>query len=272
MATRRFAGARFDHGAQFFTTRSPEFADIVDRCVGDGAVTEWTRGFDPTPDGHVRWRGVRGMTDLPKWIVEESSVEVQLQRTVTDLGELPARSYLLTPPVPQSLGVLSLSGLLPPPSLSDQLAGVLYEPTIAVLIALDEEPVGLPEHGAVQLTGHPELAFVADNRQKGVSELPALTVHLSSALSREMWAASDDEVGHRAAGLLSPYVREVVARGCQIQRWRYATPRLVWPESTAIWGEEPLVALAGEAFGGPRVEGAFLSGLAAAAAIDARLG
>jgi predicted NAD/FAD-dependent oxidoreductase len=47
----------------------------------------------------------------------------------------------------------------------------------------------------------------------------------------------------------------------QVKRWRFATPATIWPDR--CWHTERLV-LAGDAFGGPKVEGAALSGLAAA--------
>ena len=53
----------------------------------------------------------------------------------------------------------------------------------------------------------------------------------------------------------------------QVKRWRFATPRTIWPEPCWVAsGTDPL-ALAGDAFAGPRVEGAVLSGLAAADAL-----
>jgi predicted NAD/FAD-dependent oxidoreductase len=54
----------------------------------------------------------------------------------------------------------------------------------------------------------------------------------------------------------------------QLKKWRFATPRLMWPEPCWIAAEAagPL-ALAGDAFAGPRIEGAALSGMAAAAAL-----
>ena len=57
----------------------------------------------------------------------------------------------------------------------------------------------------------------------------------------------------------------------QLKRWRFATPQAIWPEPcwAAADGPGPLV-LAGDAFAGPRVEGAALSGLAAADALLSR--
>ena len=56
--------AKFDHGAQFFTTRGHRFQSAVDAAAADGAVKVWTHGFDEPPDGYERWRGVPDMTAL----------------------------------------------------------------------------------------------------------------------------------------------------------------------------------------------------------------
>jgi predicted NAD/FAD-dependent oxidoreductase len=47
----------------------------------------------------------------------------------------------------------------------------------------------------------------------------------------------------------------------QVKKWRFATPLTIWPER--YWANE-MIVLAGDAFGGPKIEGATLSGLAAA--------
>lgn len=272
MATRRIGGARLDHGAQFFTTRSPEFTTLIEEAVSAGAVTEWCRGFGPEPDGYPRWRGTEGMTSLAKWMGRDLDIEVG--RTIADLREVPARSYVLTAPVPQTLAVLSFSGLLPEPELAIALASVAYKPTIAVMLVLSAPPTGLPDHGGEQFVDDQYLAFITDNQVKGISDIPAVTIHLSNDHSSYLWESSDAEVVEAAlthaidrVGLLGD--AEIIDH--QVQRWRYAGPVEVWPEPTVTFGSSPFVALAGEAFAGPKVEGAFRSGQAAAHAIMAAL-
>ena len=274
MATRRLGGAldsaRLDHGAQFFTTRSDAFVDLVGRAEAAGAVTKWTDGFGAEPDGHPRWRGTDGMTSLCKWMAADADLDVALGETVVDLAEHPADAHILTAPVPQALAILSFSRRLPEPALADRLAALRYVPTIAVMLAIDDVPPAMPAHGGVQLVDHPDLAFVADNQAKGISVHPAITIHLSNARSAAMWEASDDEVVAFALAATAEWLGEVAVVERSIQRWRYAGPVETHPEPTVVWGASPITALAGEMFAGPKVEGAFLSGLAAADAVHDR--
>jgi len=271
MASRRVGDARFDHGAQFFTVRSAPFSAAVEQARRAGAVVEWTHGFQPTPDGHARWRGTGGMTSLCKWMSADAGIEPELGSVVTDVRDYAADAYVLTPPVPQSLAILSFSGLLPEPETATSLARIAYKPTIAVLATLDRTPTAMPPHGGRQFADGGDLAFVTDNQAKGISSRPALTVHLSNARSHEFWDRSDDDVVRLAADRVAPLLGDAAFTTAQVQRWRYAGPVEVHPEPTVVWGSSPIVALAGEAFAGPKVEGAFLSGIAAAEAVRERL-
>ncbi|MTA42138.1 MAG: NAD(P)-binding protein, partial [Actinobacteria bacterium] len=71
LATRRIGDATLDHGAQFITTHSAEFAATVGRWVTDGVVAPWFRGrIGPEgvldPDGHTRFRGSVSMNAVAK--------------------------------------------------------------------------------------------------------------------------------------------------------------------------------------------------------------
>jgi predicted NAD/FAD-dependent oxidoreductase len=51
LATRRIGDATLDHGAQFFTVRSDEFADLVQCWTDAGAPIErWSNGFAQASD------------------------------------------------------------------------------------------------------------------------------------------------------------------------------------------------------------------------------
>ena len=266
LATRRVGGARIDHGAQFFTTRSDEFVAAADNAVADGAVAEWCRGFGGA-DGYPRYRGTNGMSDIAKWLAAE--LDVELGVTVHDLNDYPADAYILAAPIPQSLSIASFSKLLPPPLVHRALARVDYHPVIALLATFDK-PLSVPEPGGVQQPGDPIITFIADNQAKGISEVPALTLHASHGWSTEHWLTPDDEVIAALLNAAADVVGDASMVEVQLQRWRYAGPVEPWPDPTCVWTDRAtgkVVALAGDAFASSKVEGAFLSGKAAAQAV-----
>jgi len=64
-------------------------------------------------------------------------------------------------------------------------------------------------------------------------------------------------------GRAAPHLKSSI-RGTTLHRWRYAQPIELHPERfLRVGGDAPLL-FAGDAFHGPRVEGAALSGMAAA--------
>ena len=139
-----------------------------------------------------------------------------------------------------------------------------YDSCIAVMAKL-EGPSRIPSPGGIWFSGEP-VAWLADNTQKGIcAEAGAgssITLHAGPNFSREYW----DETA-RAVGFLlqeaAPWLGTSV-KHFQTHRWRFAKPNRIHPDPVlSVYCPAPLV-FAGDAFGGPRVEGATLSGLAAA--------
>jgi predicted NAD/FAD-dependent oxidoreductase len=278
LATRYLAGARLDHGAQFFTVRSPEFSALTDRWLSTGVAYEWCRGFDQPPaepDGHPRYAGRSGMNGLAR--VAAAGLDVRLGHQVTaiapngavvfsDGDTLHGSAIVLTPPVPRCLALLDAGATPVPRGDREALEAVAYEPTLAVLATLDR-PSAVPPPGGVQLADGP-FSFVADNHAKGISNVPAVTLHASGELSRERWGDPDDEIlaslldaGRRWLG------RSAAIVGATVERWTHARPTVLHPDPyLVVDGPVPMV-LAGDAFEQARVEGAARSGWAAADAL-----
>ena len=266
LATRRVGPARLDSGAQFFTVRSAEMAALVDGWLAAGVVYEWCRGFGPPPDGHPRYAGRDGMAGLARHLAGGIDVRTGTAvRTVRPSGDgwavddLEAEAVVLTPPVPLSRAVLAFDADVP---------DVGYEPTLAALAVLDR-PAALPPPGAVQLDG--PLRFVADNRAKGVSAASAVTVHAGGRWSAAHWDDPDDDALAALLDLARPWLGAAAVTGAVLDRWPHATPRTTVADRCVVAARAPAgpVVLAGDAFAGPKVEGAVLSGLAAAAAVIA---
>ena len=264
MARSQLGEAVFDHGAQFFTTRGNEFRTLVEAAETEGATRVWTRGFGEAPDGYERWRGVPDMTALAAWLLAKSKARVYLESPVVDLGQLSASGIILTPPIPVSVSLARDSGLEPPSGLMGRLEAVQYKRTIAVLLVLKGSLRGMPADGGIQLSDDQDLAFITDNYQKGVSSRPALTIHLSNDASLDLWDQTDETIMNFAIARARSWVEVGDVVDQSITRWRYAGPVEVLPESSATWGQEPSLVIAGEAFNGPKVEGAFNSGIDAA--------
>ena len=281
LATRRAGEATFDHGAQFITTHTDEFAATITQLVGSGVVAPWFRGrIGPNgvadPDGHTRFRGAVSMNAVAKALavgldVRTTSLVSSLVHdgkswtvVLADGTELKADGIVVTSPVPQTIALLESGGVVLTSNDSDALAAITYDPCLALMAVLDG-PSGLSGPGAIDPASGP-IDWMADNQLKGISTVPAVTIHATADFSASNFDATDDEIADAlfaAAGLAS----NVVPGSVQIQRWRYARPSVEHPERfLALDGVPPLVC-AGDAFGGAKVEGAALSGAAAATAL-----
>jgi len=276
MASRRMQApegtAVLDHGAQFFTVRDPQFAQWVQQWESLEVVRKWAQGFGKE-DGHPRYVGNPSMTAIAKHLAQDLEVRVQAKVEQIELREtcwsvtldsaevLTADGLVLAAPVPQSLALLEAGRVELSRSDRSHLGSLEYDPCLAVLV-LPEAPVELPEPGALQIQGEP-IAWIADNQRKGISPVSALTIHAGPRFSETHWETAPEV----ATRLVLEAAQERVAfipREAQLHRWRFSQPRNPWRER-AYRAEcvRPLV-FAGDAFGGPKVEGAALSGLAAA--------
>jgi predicted NAD/FAD-dependent oxidoreductase len=280
LATRRIGDAIVDHGAQFFTVRSEAFRERVDRWLAAGVAEEWCRGFDPV-DGYPRYRIAGGMNRLAKHLVTttDGATVVSRQRAdalipgpdrwavtyeagTRDVDE--ADAVIATPPMPQIVDLLRAGAAMPSGELGQRLETMAYHRVLVVLMVLDRSP-GLPEPGALQRPDHPVFSFVADNRAKGISEVPAMTFHLSHPLSAELWGRSDGEILAAIEAELRDTIGGAAVADVHVKRWRYAGPVEPAGEASLVVAERPgpLVA-AGDGFAGAKMEGAFLSGRDAA--------
>ena len=297
MATRRVGAAVCDHGAQFFTVRGAEFAAVVDAAAAAAVVTRWCDGFPQAGvaggvaagDGHPRYRGTRGMTDLPKHLagllaggpgrctirtgVRAAAVSATERGVVVSLEDganVLADGAVVTTPVPQALDLLAAGGMSkagPWTAAWDELARVTYDPCFALAAVLDA-PSLVPDPGGLQFpAGSTPLAWLADNQRKGISPVPAVTVHASGRFSRERFDAPPDAVADELVAAVRPWLpqeRAVAVVERSLQRWKFALPTTLLDVPLVAVSDSPPIVCCGDAFAGPRVEGAAVSGAAAA--------
>ena len=288
LATRRTEAGVFDHGAQFFTARDPQFKSLVEAWQTAGIVRAWATGFALADgsfksDGETRFCGEAGMTAIAKHLAQGLDVRVNAKVTrvqtegagwvvTTEAAErFVSRALLLTPPVPQSLQLLAAGAVSLPERIRGDLEQIEYEPCLAVLAQLSE-PSLIPAPGGLWFPGEP-ISWMADNRAKGVSPGPgaAITIHAGPQFSRAHWETPTDEVTAALLAAAAPWLGSRPVQ-TQLHCWRYSKPSRLHPDRCLSLQEPAPLVFAGDAFGGPRVEGAVLSGLAAGAMLAGTLG
>jgi hypothetical protein len=271
LATRRIGTATLDHGAQFFTVRSPQFAEHVEAWQRQGVVREWCKGFG-TADGHSRFIGVGGMNAIAKHLAQDVDVRCSTMAFAIERGTnrawrlkiddgsfYDADAMIVTCPIPQAYALLVTANVEPP----EELLATEYHRTLGLLATLDGAPF-VAEPGGMQDPDE-TFSFVADNMAKGLSSTPAITLNANNEFSATYWDYPADAIHSLLVERAQPWLGTTRIVESQVKRWRFATPKTIWAER--CWHTEKLV-LAGDAFGGPKVEGAALSGLAAADALS----
>ena len=275
MATRRMAGGRLDHGAQFFTVRDAAFQRYVDEWLQAGVIREWFRHSekDSNAAGHPRYCGNAGMTDIAKYLARDLQVHCSAAvfsiarvenrwQVTTQVGHVfVADQLVVTAPLPQALDLLDSSGLDYAGTDLEALRGVRYDRGLATLAILDGAS-GLPATGHLNLDG-PVVNWIADNQLKGISEqVTAVTIHATAAFAAANWDVADAERGAAMCAAVGPFLGASV-REYRCHRWGFTLPVNPWP--APFYANDSLqLILAGDAFGGARIEGAALSGMAAA--------
>lgn len=283
MATRTVEDATYDYGTQHFSSRTQAFRSVVAGWLQSGLAREWYRGQSLTQPGRglePRLIGANGMRSITEHLgsgvdvrtgVEVSSVGRSGHDIVVATGSsepLRADAAIITPPVPQTLTLLDTGRVGVDDKLRRALEGVEYDACCSVMARL-EGATGL-DRGHRAIEGG-RAAWIADNQHKGITDVPAVTIHSSLSFAAEQEGVPADDWVPVLVAAAQPHLASpiVSAKG---HRWRYSQPRNVLVDGAAFVNTEDAVVIAGEAMAGAKVEGAFTSGKAAAALLIDRLG
>lgn len=284
IATRRTDfGAVFDHGAQYFTVREEPLHRHVENWVTAGVVAPWqgrigllNSGQWTPPDTSTKcFVGVPTMTALPKYLAQDLDVVLHTRvATVASDGD----SWRLLSEIDDDLGRFDVVILTAPAPQTARLIGddsrfaqtmrtVKIAPCWAVMIAFD---IKLPLPFDAAFVEESVLSWIARNSSKpGRAAIPdSWVLHASPEWSEEHIEDSDDLV---TSEMLSAFWSATGATPqkyliADAHRWRYASPREPLAERY-VYDKGLGLGACGDWCGGPRVEGAFLSGLAMAEAL-----
>jgi predicted NAD/FAD-dependent oxidoreductase len=269
MATRRWGEATFDHGAQFFSARTPAFQAFVEKGKQLETVQEWWPSI--ADNQYPRWIGKPGMNAVPKLLSSNATVlkskkVVQVRENengweveTEDGDNFQAKSLLITIPAPQAIQLLENSGIA---ISGSPLPHIAYHPCLVVLAKLDR-PSGIPAPGGMLANGS-VISWIADNFQKGISKTPCVTIHASPEFSTQHLDGDLPSAGQLIIDVAKDLIAPAKVQDWQIHRWRYSLcyqrhAEPFWQVDT----KAPLI-FGGDGFGMGNVEGAFVSGIAMA--------
>jgi len=268
MATRRAGSLQFDHGAQYFTARGVRFQSRLARWQADGSVAEWLPG---------KWVGTPGMTAPARALAAEFRVirecriagliggpgSWRLASDTAPAGVIAQESFdavIMAIPAPQIDPLAASAGIR-----FAELARVRYAPCLTLMLAFDRpielhEPSCSPSHGPV--------AWIARNDSKpGRDKTPkTVVVHATTAWSRAHLDASAENAADALLKSVRPQIGDAEPVFRMVHRWLYARVEQA-AGAPFLWDPARQVGACGDWAGGPRVECAFDSGEALAAAI-----
>lgn len=226
MATRRTGEYQFDHGAQYFSVRGPEFFAQVTRWQDQGHVAEWAPGtYVGSPGMTAPLRALAAkhrciteclVTGLHKsasgWTLEDDRGPIAVD------GNGTFDAAILAIPAPQAIPLAASAGIDMP-----ELREVVYAPCIALMLAYPNE-TARPKQDWIK----PEdsaIAWIACNATKPGRPRDAQTfvVHARPDWSRrhldsELQASQDALLARFSAitGIMSEPLY------ASVHRWRYA--------------------------------------------------
>ena len=274
LATKRYDGRRTDIGAAYFTAQEPDFASVVERWQQTGLVREWTDTLSVLdPDGAhqatgpMRWAAPNGLRSLAEDLADGLDVttghEVEWIEPGPQVDGVEADAAVLAMPGPQALRILH-------PSLTEARDAVSEQewlPSLAVTLVYPARNWS-DFHGAF-VNDHPVLTTVCDDGSRRGDGAPVLVAHTTAEFAVQYVAepaAAGDEVQAAVRHVLGLPDQAV---DTHVHRWTFARPSKAGRSEFHL--DEHGIGVAGDAWGHPRVETAWVSGTALGRALVRRL-
>ncbi|GAA2586851.1 FAD-dependent oxidoreductase [Winogradskya consettensis] len=255
LASKRYDGRHADIGAGYFVADDPDFHTLAEQWRARGLARPWTDTFTVFPGqsdttGPTRWAAPGGLRSLAEDLARDLDISLESEISAID----PETITVLAMPGPQALR------LGPPAAIADAANEQHWEPVIAAVLAYGQRT--WQELHAAFVNDHPDLATIFDDGDRRGDRAPVLVAHSTPALARRHLndpAAAGPILSKAVGELLGITERPEI----HTHRWTYAQPA----PGTGPYATDGRVWLAGDAFGRPRVQTAWLSGRAVARAI-----
>ncbi|PWK28578.1 hypothetical protein LV89_00782 [Arcicella aurantiaca] len=260
MSTRTIENAKADHGAQYFSVKSAEFQALISELQTEEITKEWHL----TQRQNVRYIGAKGMNTIPKKMATDLTIHLNEKVVLIAKNEIRTESgntycfdnLIITIPIPQVIDLFMASEISFSEKDKSVINSVEYDPCIAVMAVL-KQATEIPSGGII-LENQP-VALIADNFQKGITEIPTVTIHASAEFSKKHLEDNLQEVAEMMLSSVNQWIISENIVSVQVHRWRYSLACKRY-EQPFYQIENKNIYLGGDGFGIGNVEGAFLSG------------
>jgi renalase len=250
LASKHLDGRWADIGAAYLTADDHAFQGRLDGWRVAGLAAPWTdtmvsfAGGSTTPvpaTGPMRWSAPGGLRSLAEDLAAELDVTLGYEMLSLPDGDDP---IVLAMPGPQARQLIAL----------DEARRQEWSPVLTAVLTYPER-VWADFRGAF-VNDHPILATLCDDGDRRGDRAPVLVAHSTAAFAREHGQEGAGEMATAVAELMRLNEKpEVYAR-----RWSFAQPSPV----SGQFARQGNIYLAGDAFGKPKVQTAWLSGRAVA--------
>ncbi|MBI2809373.1 MAG: FAD-dependent oxidoreductase [Candidatus Melainabacteria bacterium] len=272
----------FDYGAQYFTAKTSKFKEFLEPYLHAGEVAKWDGRFAHVADGSLigeteqkpRYVGVPLMRSIADSL--SSAVECKLSHRVLELSRassgkwsIVGRAESVVPPQDFTSGEFDFVVLNMPPAQANQLhplpaiEEVVLRPCLALLLSFNVR-VDFNWDGVV--LNDELISWIArDSSKPGRPAGERWVVHASPDWSEENFQADENVIKKVMTDRFATIVRVNLSSVtfAKLHKWKFALPLSpVGPE--CIYDAKAAIVYCGDWCVGARVEGAYLSGVAAA--------
>ena len=275
LATRRFAVASFDHGAQYLTAADANFRGALESAQSAGAATHWQPGWPDGQRGRDLWVGTPAMNSLPRFLAQDLDVEygariLRLERgrgswTLMDdrgSGHTDFSAVVLAVPAPAAAALASAHT-----ALAARVKAVPMAPCWAALVVFDSPLDGAPDAG---FPDDPVLGWFARNGSKPGRDAPhSWVLHASADWSRVEFDQPPQYVQRALLNRFSELIGRSLPRALLSDghRWRHARVAIPLDEPFLL-DVEAGIGFCGDWCLDARAEAAWLSGDALGTALS----
>jgi renalase len=299
VATRRLQGTWADHGACYLKPKGELLSNFVELLQKRQVIKVWTDtvyefstpgGISQPANCNPRYIAPEGMSSVAKFLTP--GLEILFNQRVIKISFSTENTWCLTLDNNEQLKANALIVAIPAPQAEDLLAplgknllgaeflhslhSVEFYPCISVMAGFSPNSQPLPDWKALTFNDHADLAWIGlDSSKRFQSQAPHFVLQSSYKLaqqhieSQDLQSVGNDMLQKAAENLALPWLEN--PEWMEVHRWRYAFPRTPL-DIACLSANTPLPLICcGDWCGGNLVEGAMVSGLAAADKIDKQL-